>query len=118
MAAPPPAISKKPPVVPTAGPVKRPVEAAAKVKTQELTPPTPPTKPSTRAVDQQAAQPHLAVSGIVFQSDRQARLAVVNDLPVMEGTIIEGARIEEILADRVRFTWEGSTVEVGLGESN
>jgi general secretion pathway protein B len=77
----------------------------------------PPAKPAASAVvPQQTARPNLVVSGIVFQPDRQARLAVVNDLPVMEGTVIEGARVEEILADRVRFAWEGRTVEVELGE--
>jgi hypothetical protein len=34
----------------------------------------------------------------------------------MEGTVIEGARVEEILADRVRFAWEGRTIEVELVE--
>jgi hypothetical protein len=33
----------------------------------------------------------------------------------MEGTLIEGARIEEILEDRVRFVKDGRAFEVGLG---
>jgi len=32
---------------------------------------------------------------------------VINDLPVMEGTDIDGARVEEILVDRVRFSFQG-----------
>jgi general secretion pathway protein B len=83
-------------------------------KTPVLAPPAKPAAPAV--VPQQPARPNLVLSGIVFQPDRQARLAVVNDLPVMEGTVIEGARVEEILADRVRFAWEGSTLEVGLVE--
>jgi len=59
--------------------------------------------------------PALIVTGIAYQQDREGRLAVVNELPVMEGTLIEGARIEEILEDRVRFVRDGRTFEVGLG---
>lgn len=59
--------------------------------------------------------PDLIVTGIAYQQDREGRLAVVNELPVMEGTLIEGARIEEILEDRVRFVKDGRTFEVGLG---
>lgn len=59
--------------------------------------------------------PALIVTGIAYQQDREGRLAVVNELPVMEGTLIEGARIEEILEDRVRFVKDGRTFEVGLG---
>jgi general secretion pathway protein B len=113
MAAPPAAIANKPPVTSTSRPAEHPTEAAAPAKTPDLAPPA---KPAAPAVVQQEARPHLVVSGIVYQPDRQARLAVVNDLPVMEGTVIEGARVEEILADRVRFAWEGGTFEVELGE--
>jgi general secretion pathway protein B len=114
MAAPPAAIANEPAVVSTARPARRPAETAAVAKTPVLAPPAKPAAPAV--VPQQPARPNLVLSGIVFQPDRQARLAVVNDLPVMEGTVIEGARVEEILADRVRFAWEGSTLEVGLVE--
>jgi len=60
-------------------------------------------------------RPTLVVTGIAFQQDQSGRLAVVNDLPVMEGTVIEGARIEEILEDRVRFEFNGRSFEVELG---
>ncbi len=51
--------------------------------------------------------PILQIEEIVYTADPAARLAVINDLPVMEGTDIEGARIVEILPDRVRFVFQG-----------
>lgn len=61
-----------------------------------------------------APRPALTVSAIAFQEGRESRLAVVNDLPVLEGTMLEGARVEEILPDRVRFSWQGETFEVTM----
>ncbi|MBE0599431.1 MAG: general secretion pathway protein GspB, partial [Desulfuromonadales bacterium] len=58
--------------------------------------------------------PDLVVSGIVYLDDPEARLAVVNDLPVMLGTTIEGATVVEILSDRVRFRRDGRFFEAGL----
>jgi general secretion pathway protein B len=114
MTAPAPASANEPAVISTVPRPKRKAETTAVVKAPVLAPLA---KPAASAVAQQeAARPNLAVTGIVFQSDRQARLAVVNDLPVMEGTVIEGARVEEIFADRVRFVWEDRTFEVELGE--
>ena len=51
--------------------------------------------------------PLLQVEEIIYQQDAAARLAVVNGLPVMEGTDIEGARVEKILTDRVQFLFQG-----------
>lgn len=51
--------------------------------------------------------PALQVEEIVFHEQADSRMAVVNDLPVMEGTDIEGARIEKILPDRVQFLYKG-----------
>ncbi len=51
--------------------------------------------------------PDLMVEEIVYHPDPAARLAVINDLPVMVGTDIEGVRVEEILPDRVRFSYQG-----------
>jgi len=39
---------------------------------------------------------------------------VVNDLPVMEGTIIEGVKVDRILPDRVRFALNGQYREIRL----
>lgn len=68
---------------------------------------------STEAVP---AAEQLQVSGIVYQEDPHGRMAVVNDLPVMEGTAIAGAVVEEILPDRVRFSRDGTSFEVLLQE--
>lgn len=51
--------------------------------------------------------PKLIVEEIVYHQDPASRLAVINDLPVMVGTDIEGARVEEILPDQVRFSYQG-----------
>jgi hypothetical protein len=58
--------------------------------------------------------PRLVVSGIAYQGDRGSRIAVVNDLPVMEGSLVGGARVEEILSDRVKFSRDGKLFEVPL----
>ena len=55
--------------------------------------------------------PDLQVAEIVFQEQADARLAVINDLPVMEGTVIDGAEVIEILPDRVRFNLQGVQFE-------
>lgn len=107
--APPPVARPKEPVVRAAAPAARATVAPKKPVPQAST------KPVPAATVEQAALPRLVVSGIAFQPEREARLAVVNDLPVMEGTLIEGAQVEEILADRVRFSWKGGNFEVLLG---
>lgn len=60
--------------------------------------------------------PSLVLMGIAFQDEREGRMAIVNDLPVMEGTMIEGARVVEISRDRVRFDFSGRSFEVILEE--
>ncbi len=55
--------------------------------------------------------PELLVEEIVYQADPGARLAVVNDLPVMEGTMIDNVQVVEILPDRVRFSVQGILFE-------
>ncbi|WP_305040998.1 hypothetical protein [Geoalkalibacter sp.] len=61
-----------------------------------------------------ATFPELRVSEIHYQYDVKNRLAVVNDLPVMEGTIIEGVKVDRILPDRVRFALNGQYREIRL----
>jgi len=41
------------------------------------------------------------LSGIVYQQDPQSRLAIINDLPVMEGTLVEDFEVKAIYPDRV-----------------
>ncbi|PLX80873.1 MAG: hypothetical protein C0616_06580 [Desulfuromonas sp.] len=58
----------------------------------------------------------LIVSGIVYQENNADRLAVVNDLPVMQGTVIDGYTVAEIERDRVWFTRGDVRVAVRLEE--
>jgi len=54
----------------------------------------------------------IKVSGIAWQDERRARRAVVNGFLLREGAIVSGAKITEILQDRVRFSLSGTTCEV------
>lgn len=61
----------------------------------------------------QWSAPHLTVTEILPVSGGE-RMAIVNDLPVMEGTVVDGAVVSEIQADRVIFTIDGRSVGVPL----
>jgi type II secretory pathway component PulC len=54
----------------------------------------------------------IKVSGIAWQDERSARRAVVNGFLMREGAIVSGAKITEILQDRVRFSLSGTSFEV------
>ncbi len=56
--------------------------------------------------------PLLKVSEIHWRKDVRERLAVVNDLPVMEGVVIDGAKVDRIFKDRIRFVVNGQYQEV------
>lgn len=60
--------------------------------------------------------PDLTVSEIHYQYEVKNRRAVVNDLTVNEGAVIDGARVDRILKDRVRFVFNGQYKEVRLSE--
>lgn len=62
--------------------------------------------------------PALAVTGIAYQQGSASRMAVVNGRSVMEGTIIEGARVEAILQDRVRFSFDKRSFDVPVEKGN
>ncbi len=55
--------------------------------------------------------PALVIEEIVFHQDPASRLVIINELPVMVGTDIEGVRVEEILPDRVKFSYQGQRFE-------
>ena len=61
-------------------------------------------------------QPRFVVSGIAFQDDRTVRFAIVNDVALGEGETIQGAVVEEIFEDRVRFARKGTAFEVALSK--
>ena len=60
---------------------------------------------------QQWAAPQVTVSEILPDGGG-GYMAIVNGLPVMDGTQVENAQVEKIFADRVRFVIDGKTVEV------
>jgi type II secretory pathway component PulC len=63
------------------------------------------------------ARPVLKVDGIAFQ-DGADSVAVINGVTVSNGSVIEGARVEEIQKDRVRFSRDGETFDIILDKSN
>jgi len=61
--------------------------------------------------------PALKVNGIAFQNGSDS-VAVVNGVPVSEGSSIEGAKVVEIQRDRILFNYGGEKFNVQLGKSN
>jgi hypothetical protein len=66
------------------------------------------------APGQQWAAPHLTVSDIMPASGGGGRMAIVNGLPVMEGTMVDNAVVREIRSDQVVFEIDGKSVVVPL----
>lgn len=58
------------------------------------------------------------VNGIAWQKESSSRLAVVNGVAVTQGATVDGAKVVEILPDRVRLSRGGRTFEVVLGKIN
>lgn len=115
--APPPRPKERPgKVSPPPAPARRPADAKPGVK---------PAQAAAAAGGPAALRPAAAgmaplvkVNGIAFQDGGADSVAVVNGIPVSGGSVIEGARVEEIRRDRVRFSHDGETFEVLLGGSN
>jgi general secretion pathway protein B len=62
--------------------------------------------------------PVIKVNGIAFQDGSSDSVAVVNGIPVSNGSIIEGAMVEDIQRDRIRFSYGSEKFEVPLGKTN
>ncbi|HTY20612.1 MAG TPA: general secretion pathway protein GspB [Geobacteraceae bacterium] len=109
-------ISKAPPAKKSAPANKPPVDITPGQRSHAVTAqsaePTTPAKQDAKPVP-----PPLQVTGIAWQKDNADRLAIVNGRQVGEGAVIEGAKVEEILPDRVRFSIDGRIIEVSLGRS-
>jgi hypothetical protein len=56
----------------------------------------------------------IKLSGIAWQDARSGRRAVINGFLMREGGVVSGAKISEILPDRVRFTQSGRDFELSL----
>lgn len=101
-----------PPALPQSEPVRgAPLAAAASASTPDRVEQVRVDHREIPHPGQQWAAPQLAVSDILPASGG-GRMAIVNGLPVMEGTLVENALVEKILADRVRFVIDGKAVEV------
>ncbi len=49
------------------------------------------------------------LSGILYQQPPETSMAILNDLPVMKGTIVAGYTLQEIFADRVILSRQGES---------
>lgn len=65
-----------------------------------------------------ATMPTLRVNGIAFQNNSADSMAIINGIPVSNGSTVEGATVEEIRRDRVVFQRSGEKFEVKLGQAN
>jgi len=86
--------------------------------------PSPPKAQASAGKAGQSTKPHgghslptLTVTGIAWQKDSTDRVAVVNGASVSEGVMVEGARVEEIFQDRVRFSFDKQTFDISLGRT-
>ncbi len=60
-----------------------------------------------------AVPTNLQVSAIFFNQDGDS-MAVVDDLPVMEGMMIDDVRVEKIFADKIHFNVDGALLVIPL----
>ncbi|GFE57923.1 general secretion pathway protein GspB [Geobacter sp. AOG1] len=81
-------------------------------------PPTVPAKMDPVSPPAAPPLPTLKVTGIAWDKDSSSRLAMVNGAAVAQGGMVEGARVEEIYPDRVRFAAGKRSFEVPLGKSS
>ena len=63
-----------------------------------------------------ASPPSLKLSGIIWQEEPSERRAMINGKIASEGSIIEGAKVVEIHPARVRFSHNGRSFEINLGQ--
>jgi hypothetical protein len=58
--------------------------------------------------------PPLKISGIVWNEDPSLRRAVINGSLVTEGSLVEGVKVVEIFATKVRFLHQGRYFEISV----
>lgn len=61
-----------------------------------------------------SAPADIKLSGIAWQDDRFARRAVINGFLLKEGAVVSGAKITDIMADKVRFSTSAGVFELRL----
>lgn len=75
-------------------------------------------EPATAPAVPAKRMPTLRVDGIAYHFGSADSLAVVNGITVYVGAVVEGAKVEEIGKDRIRFNYGGERFEIPLGKSN
>lgn len=58
-----------------------------------------------------APLPTLNISGVAYEADG-GKFAIINGIAVTEGSVVAGAKVEEIQKDRIRFTFGQKTFDV------
>jgi general secretion pathway protein B len=91
--------------IPTPKRTARPEPPRQKIREETAPAPQPP------AAEQ---LPAISVTGIAWQQDSASRIAVLNGSSVTEGAIVAGARVMEILPDRIRLSFKGNAFEIQL----
>jgi general secretion pathway protein B len=76
------------------------------------------TKKSAAATPRASAAPlpSLKLSGIIWQEEPGERRAMINGRTATEGSMIEGVKVVEIHPTRVRFSHNGKSFEITLGQ--
>jgi hypothetical protein len=78
--------------------------------------PTPTPAPRKKAKPAVRPLPSLSVSGIAFREDRSSRLAIINGEAVGIGEKIEGAKVVDIMEEKIHFIYHGRKFTLGIGE--
>lgn len=73
---------------------------------------SPPGKAAQAAVPQKNGDNGITLSGIAWQDERYLRRAVINGFLMEEGAEVQGAKIVEIMENRVKFKKGGDLFEV------
>lgn len=79
--------------------------------------PVPPKKAVEPILIESDGLPFLKLSGIAYRDKAEERIAIINDLPVMQGTSIEGATVVAIHPDSVELEWQGKKFEKHLNKN-
>lgn len=87
------------------------VKSAGQTQETKTTSPTPPSS-SLKIV------PALRVNGIAFQDGATDNVAMINEMALTSGAVIDGVKIEAIHKNRVAFSYRGEKFEILLGQSN
>ena len=94
------------------------IQAVPPIKQSEVKRPVAPIQPAPAIRPVAVIVPALKVNGIAFQDESADRVAIVNGISVSSGSMIEGAKVEDIQKDRVMFSYGGEKFDVALGKSN